>query len=146
LLAKLVWDPETEVQRHLIEFTDAYYGRAAGRIRACIDLTHSAVRFKDCHARIFDNPQSCYLEREVIVQADELLGEAEELAEDDTIRFRVKVARLPVWYVQLANRWVEGAERTARLREFLSIARQNGVTHISESKPLSVWAREMGAE
>jgi hypothetical protein len=145
LLAKLLWDPETDMRRHLVEFTDAYYGAAAERIRDYLELTHGPVRHNDCHAYIFDNPKACYLTPEVLREGERLLDEAERLAPTDRIRLRVQVARLPVWYGMLSQRHWEGELRTQRLAEFLEIARHAGRTHISESKTLDIWAREMGA-
>jgi hypothetical protein len=68
------------------------------------------------------------------------------LADSDEIRFRVQVARLPIWYVKLATNRVTGDERSDLLRKFLAIARKAGITHISEGRSLDDWAKKMGAE
>jgi hypothetical protein len=146
VLAKLLWNPETDVQRHVREFTDAYYGRAAASIREYLEITHAPVRAGDCHAHIFDRPNACYLTPPVLARAERVLDEAERMVEQESLRFRVRVARLPIWYSQLSLRLLEGEERRTRLREFLALARQAGVSNISESKSIDVWAREMGAE
>lgn len=146
LLAKLLWNPDTDVARHIDEFTRAYYGAAAAKVKAYLEVTHGPVRGQDRHAHIFDSPKSAYLSQEMVTEGAKLLDEAEALADNEAVRERVQVARLPVWYAQLANQWVTGAERTALVRRFLEIARRAGITHISESKELSAWAREMGAE
>jgi hypothetical protein len=144
LLAKLLWDPDTDVARHTREFTDGYYGRAGVKLREYLEVTHRLVRSGERHAHIFDGPRAGYLPEGMLDEADRILQEAEGLAESDVIRARVRVARLPVWYSQLMQRRLDGWERTQRLREFLDVARRAGVTHISESKELGVWAREMG--
>jgi hypothetical protein len=146
VLAKLLWNPDTDVDRHVDEFTGAYYGNAATMIRAWLEAMHEPVREKDCHAHIFDSPASCYLTDAVIKAGESLLGGAEEIAENDTIQFRVQVARLPVWYTQLATNRVEGEDRKALLQRFLEVARKAGISHISEGKALSDWARQMGAD
>jgi hypothetical protein len=146
VLAKLLWNPDTDVARHLDEFTRAYYGQAAPKIRAWLDAMHEPVRGKDCHAHIFNPPTACYLTDTVLEAGERLLDEAEKLAENDTIRFRVQVARLPVWYVQLATDRVKGDDRTALLKRFLEIARKAGISNISEGKALNDWARQLGAE
>jgi hypothetical protein len=68
------------------------------------------------------------------------------LADSDEIRFRVQVARLPIWYVKLATNRVTGDERADLLRKFLAIARKAGITHIREWQSLDDWAKKMGAE
>ena len=65
---------------------------------------------------------------------------------DDTIRFRVEVARLPIWYVKLATNRVTGDAKAELLRRFLSVARKAGISNISESRSLDDWAKRMGAE
>jgi hypothetical protein len=146
LLAKLLWNPDTDLKRHTDEFTRAYYGRSADKIKAYLDVTHAPVRGKDCHAHIFDSPKSCHLTDDVLKEGERLLDEAEQAADDDTIRFRVQVARLPVWYGKLASGRVAGDERKELARQFVALARKAGISNISEGKALDVWAKEMGVE
>ena len=146
VLAKLLWNPDTDVDRHIAEFTQAYYGQAAPKIRAWLDAMHAPVRGVPCHAHIFDPPTACYLTDAVIEAGERLLSEAEQLADNETIRFRVRTARLPVWYAQLATDRVKDPERKAVLLQFLEVARKAGISNISESKSLDVWARQMGAD
>jgi len=143
LLAKLLWNPNTDVPRHINEFLQAYYGQAAPKVHAYLDLLQQQVRSGKPHVHIFDAPKSAYLKEEFIQPADQLLAEAERAAENPTIRFRVQVARLPLWYVRLATKRVTGDEYTALLRQFLEIARQAGVTQISEGQTLDAWAKKM---
>jgi hypothetical protein len=108
LLAKLLWNPETDVQQHIREFTTAYYGKAGPKIVEYLNAIHRPVREHGLHIHIFDKPGSSYLKEDVMNDADKLLQEAEELADNDETRFRVQVARLPVWYVKIANNRVTG--------------------------------------
>jgi hypothetical protein len=146
LLAKLLWNPNTNVKRHTVEFLHAYYGQAAGRIREYLDIVHWPVREKGLHAHIFDRPKAAYLADEVIDDAERTLDAAEREAENDAVRFRVEVARLPVWYAKLATERVKGDERSALLQHFLEIARKAGISNISENKSLNDWAKQMGAD
>src|SRR5207244_3209087 len=101
LLAKLLWNPDTDVQKHIHEFVEAYYGKAAPKILAYLEVTHRPMRGPEGrHCHIFDKPRSFYLNEEVMNPAEKVLDEAEQLAENDDVRFRVQVARLPVWYVK----------------------------------------------
>jgi hypothetical protein len=76
-------------------------------------------------------------------QADSLLEQAECAADNETTQFRVRVARLPIWYVKLVTNRVEGDVRTAMLRDFLATARKAGISNISESQSLEDWAGKM---
>ncbi|PYJ95761.1 MAG: hypothetical protein DME23_22865, partial [Verrucomicrobia bacterium] len=146
VLAKLLWNPYTDVQRHIIEFLNAYYGKAANNIRAYLELLHRQVREKGYHAHIYDPPAAPYLNNEAINGAEKLFDEAERLADDGTIRFRVQVARLPIWYVKLATNRVTGEARAELLHKFLSVARKAGISNISESRSVDDWGRRMGVE
>jgi hypothetical protein len=145
VLAKLLWNPNTDPQKHANEFINAFYGQAAPKVRAYLDLVQQQVRSGKPHAHIFDSPRSAYLKEEFLTAADKLLAEAESAAENQTVRARVQVARLPVWYVQLATSRVTGDARTDLLRHFLEIARKGGISNISESKSLDDWAKKMEA-
>lgn len=144
VLAKLLWNPETDVQRHINEFVDAYYGRAAPKILAYIETIHRPVRQDDRHIHIFDSPKSAYLGSEVMDAGEKLLDEAEQLGENEAVRFRVQVARLPVWYVKIATDRVTGDAKTALAKQFVAIARKAGISNISEGKSLDEWAKPLG--
>ncbi len=145
VLAKLLWDPKTDVQRHVTEFLEAYYGKAASHIRAYLDCVERPVRNAQTHAHIFDSPKAAYLNDNFIASANEILEQAQQAAEDEKIQFRVQVARLPVWYVQLATNRVTGEARTKLLQQFLEIARKAHISNINEGQSLDDWARKMGA-
>jgi len=147
VLAKLLWNPNTNVQRHINDFLHGYYGNAAGAIRAYMELLHRRVREKGFHAHIFEAPTVPHLnDDEYLASAERLFDEAERLADSEEIRFRVRVARLPIWYVKIATNRVTDKERIALLRQFLAIARKAGITHIREWQTLDDWAKKMGVE
>ncbi|MHC1763503.1 MAG: DUF4838 domain-containing protein [Verrucomicrobiia bacterium] len=146
VLAKLLWNPDTDVQKHIDEFLGAYYGAAAGSMKEYLELATAQVRGKDCHAHIFDPPSACYLNDAFLREADRILTNAEKRAEDDAVRSRVEVARLPIWYVQIVKDRVQGEERTALIRRFLAVARGTGVSNISEGMALEAWAKKMKAD
>lgn len=145
VLAKLLWNPDSDPRLHAREFCEAYYGQAAPGILALIDLMQQQVRGRPIHARIFDSPRSAYLNEGFLQQADRLLADAEAAAEDADRRFRVRLARVPVWYVKLATDRVKGAERMALLEDLLAVCRKAGVSHISESQSLDDWAKKQAA-
>ena len=143
LLAKLLWNPETDLERHKQEFLAAYFDTAAPKINAYLDVMQRQVRDGKAHAHIFDSTKSAYLNDAFVTEADAILAEAEQAAGNDVVRDRVRVARLPVWYVQLVTNRVAGEDRAALLKKFLEVARKAGISHISESQALDAWAAKM---
>lgn len=139
VLAKLLWNPNANVQKHIDEFLRIYYGNAAGPIISYIELLHRHVREKNFHAHIYDPPTAPYLNDEFLEEAEQLFDEAEQLAENDEIRFRVQVARLPIWYVKLATNLIIPNARKKLLQRFLNIAGKAGITNINEWQSLDDW-------
>jgi hypothetical protein len=146
LLAKLLWNPRANLAQHTREFVNAYYATAAPQIHEYLERVEGPVREGKTHAHIFDPPKSGYLDEPFLADADRILSQAEQAATDDTIRFRVAVARLPVWYVQLARGTVAGEGRAKLLQRFLEVARQARISNINESQSLEDWAKQMGAK
>src|SRR5207253_2422222 len=129
----LLWNPETDVQKHINEFVAAYYGKAGPKILDYMNAIHRPIREQGLHCHIFDRPKSPYLNEEVMNAGEKILTEAEAVAENDEIRFRVQVAQLPVWYVKIANERVSGEARTNLVKQFVAIARKAGISNVSES-------------
>src|SRR5262249_27588980 len=98
VLAKLLWNPETDPQKHVADFLNGYFGKAARRIQAYLDLLENQVRNGKAHAHLWDRPSAAYLSDEFLHAGEKLLDEAEQLAETDPERLRVQTARLPIWY------------------------------------------------
>lgn len=143
LLAKLLWNPDVDVKRHTDEFLRGYFGKAAASISDYLALSHRTLDQDGVHAHIFDRPTAKYLTDEILSEAEKLFDEAERLAENADIRFRVQTARLPVQYVKLVTNRVTGQDRDAMLNRFLSNARQAGISNVSEQRSLDVWAQQM---
>lgn len=64
------------------------------------------------------------------------------MAGNEKIRLRVKVARLPIQYVKIVTNRVIGDKKRKILDEFVAIAKEVGLTHISERKTLEEWIKE----
>ncbi|MBI5386053.1 MAG: DUF4838 domain-containing protein [Verrucomicrobia bacterium] len=146
LLAKLIWDPNADVKKHTDEFVNAYFGKAAPKILLYLYMAHGPVRLQNLHAHIFDSPKSAYYTEDVLALGEKLLDDAEQLAENDAVKLRVQVARLPVWYLKLAQNKVTGEARKDLLKRFVAIAKQAGISNISEGKAMAQWAKEQGVE
>lgn len=143
VLAKLLWNPDTDMQQHINEFCRAYYGNAAPGMHQFLDLMHAQVRGKEVHAHIFDSPKAAYLNDAFVSEADKLLAKTEAAAGAGAEQFRVRVARLPIWYLQLVRDLVKGENRAALLKEFLAVAEKAGISNISEGQALKDWGEKM---
>ncbi len=64
LVCKLLWNPDTDVERHIKEFCDAYYGEAADDVIEFICYFEDAVKgynaasFSMCHITCYDGGES----------------------------------------------------------------------------------------
>ncbi len=98
LLAKLMWEPERDLQALIADFTDHYYGPAAPMIRDYIDLLERETAARQIGMRWSASPgQFKHLTPEFVARCDTLLDAAEEaVAQDDVLRQRVRIARMSV--------------------------------------------------
>jgi hypothetical protein len=144
LMAKTLWDPQYDTDKAIDEFLAGYYGAAAKPIREYINLIHKQVRDKsDLHVGIYSGPDVGYLTPEVIGRSVELFDQAERAVQDEPrLRHRVQVARLPLIYTQVA---LAGAKADPRLvARFAQVAREEGVTMVSEETSLDDWLKAQG--
>lgn len=141
VLAKLMWDPSRDLASLTQDFIWGYFGKAAPAIAAYNDLLDETARE---HAESLKSPKdgiryamdSEFLTKEFIDKANALYDQAENLAEDDTVRQRVERDRLPILYVQLCRgKALTGDSYPEILSRFETIARRVGVTNILEGPP-----------
>lgn len=104
LLAKLAWDPNTDVDALIDEFLAGYYGPAAPHLRAYIDLLHDEVEASGEELVLYGNPalaKDSWLRQEVLAQAKKHFNAAEKVSNGSIYRIRVLAARLPLMYAEL---------------------------------------------
>jgi len=150
LSAKLLWNPDYDVERGIEEFLDAYFGDAAGPIEKYIDLLKSEVQGTDYHSlhvKPFEPSITApYLNLDVMKKAWQLFDEAERGVDGDPdLLARVKTARLPLDYVKLrmASRVISSIDPEDMkkpvgewyedfIEDFFATAKAGGVTHWRE--------------
>lgn len=134
LTARCLWNPDYDVEKGIVEFTDAYYGVAASKIREYINLIHDHVSENlDTHMTIYTHP-SDYMTKEVMDQALACLQEAAKAVEDQPeFLSRVESAMLPVYYIRILCRMDEGEVRSAMLDHFEAIASKTPDLKLAES-------------
>lgn len=104
VLARLLWNPQLDDRKLINEFLDGYYGRGPARhIREYMRLMSRAA--KGFYMGCFTSPNAPYLRYAVLARAEALLAKAEaEAGQDADLVWRVRQARLAVWYAWLV-RW-----------------------------------------
>jgi len=150
MMAKFLWNPDYPYEKALMEFLEGYYGPAATPIRQYIDMIHDKVERDNIHVMIWENPRRApYLTEEIMARANELFDEAERLVSSDPVRLRrVRIARLPLYYVALERykpkparfalagdffrRQPPDPDFEALWNKFNEIADEAGLTHTGE--------------
>ncbi len=106
ITAKLLWNPESDLEALLVEFTEGYYGKAGTYIKAYVDLIHNALKEDpDFFLFLYGDPSEAfdsYLRPELLTRYMELFDKAENVVADSPeLVARVKKARLGVDYAVL---------------------------------------------
>jgi hypothetical protein len=105
LLAKLMWNPDADVENIISEFLNGYYGKAGKYISEYFHLMHNALKKSGKGLIIYGYPSNAkdsYLTPDLLDQYTKYFDEAEQSVADDTVYLnRVKTARLPLEYAKL---------------------------------------------
>jgi len=105
LIAKLLWNPESDVDAILTDFLDGYYGKAGPFIGKYIDRMHEALIESGGKLDIYGYPSSglrTYLTPALLKEYTRLFDRAgEAVRSDPVILNRVKRARLPLEFAIL---------------------------------------------
>ena len=96
--AKVMWNPDCDVERHMDEFMAAYYGAAAPFIKEY--LTHMTAKVAaSSHSFIMEwHYQSLLMTNKEVCAMDDLWDKAEAAELTEAQRFNVEVARLSFQY------------------------------------------------
>ena len=106
VLARLLWNPEANVQALIADFLNGYYGAAAPSIGAYIASLHRNKHRSGARLDIFERPnahQNDFLAARAVQQYNGFFIAAERAVANNPILLqRVKVARLPLQYATMA--------------------------------------------
>lgn len=140
LLAKLLWNPDYDVDTAIDEFLEGYYGKSAAPLREYINILHGKVMCdKNLHMTIRAKPDSEHLSADIMKRADELFDEAEKLADNEDVLARVRVARLPIQYVKISTSPSDDPKRAQTIERFFKVVDREGITHIRESMTMEAY-------
>ena len=99
VVAKLLWDPEQDVNVLVKDFIEGFYGKAAPRIQEYYDLCQSLVK-PDLHFGHGAREDDPIYSDEFVVQGEDLLRDAMNLAENDEIRERTGEVLMQILYLK----------------------------------------------
>ena len=133
LLAKLMWDPDYDVEAGMNEFLEGYYGGAAEPIHAYIDMLHKKATDERIHTPISASPTGPLFSRDIVKRANAFFDEAERLADNEEFLFRVKVAGLSIQYVEIMAMPAEDPGRRPLVEHFFEVADKAGISYLGEA-------------
>ncbi len=134
LLAKLLWDPEKDVELLEREFVEGYYGPAAQPMREYVKLWH--MDDQPLHAGIYDQPNAPYLTEEVLSKAEAALAQALALTNDPIYRERLEREALSIRYVRLATAEPSEPGHSEAVDAFAQDVKRLGITELFERRHL----------
>lgn len=137
LIAKLLWNPDLDVDTTIDDFLQGYFGKAAAPfMRQYIDLVNGKARDGDIHFHIWTPLKRNFFTPELVQKTTELLKQAEAHTEDESIRRRIELAQLPIDYVKVVLGLTQGEERRWIISRFFKVAEREGIKEIRENSPM----------
>ncbi len=131
VISKLLWNPECDVEQVIDDFMYGYYGRAGQQVRAYFDLLHGQLR-ADTHIHLGLTPDDKLFSDEFVQQAEAIFDQAEAVADNEEIRRRVEMARLPIMYLKCLRQPVL-AKYDGTYERFKTIVKREGITLYAEA-------------
>jgi len=131
LLAKFLWDPQSDEKTATREFLEAYYGPAAGAVQQYLDLIQDYVVDHPVHVGIYARPTHAHLPPELLLEASGLWDAAETQAASAAAALdRVQRSRMSLDYTiaEQAQALVSAGKGSPALtpaqQELLALARR----------------------
>ena len=153
IIAKLLWNPDADVEAVIDDFLSGFYGNAGKYIRQYIELLHDALEKSRGDLLIYGYPWDgiqTYLTPELIDRYQEIFDKAEAaVSSDPEILDRVRFARLPLEFAileisrrnasgklslfkKVEGHWRPNPEMKKRLERFVALANKFNITNLEE--------------
>ncbi|MCC6489880.1 MAG: DUF4838 domain-containing protein [Candidatus Hydrogenedentes bacterium] len=131
VIARLLWNPECDVEAAIADFMYGYYGRSGQYIRQYFDMLHGRLT-PDTHIHLGLRPDDKLFTDDFVREAEAIFDHAEAVAESPEILGRVEMARLPIMYLKCKRKPVQ-AVADGTLERVRTITEREGVTHFAEA-------------
>lgn len=133
--ARLLWDPDIDVNAAIHRFCRTVYGEKAGaKFEAYVRLMMAAC--ESAPLLLNQYPDAEYITDELVDKSEKLFKEAIALAENETYRWRVEREYLSVRFLRLARMPLETEGRRELIDAFFSDIKRFGITEIRERRTL----------
>ncbi len=153
IIAKLLWNPDVDVDAIIDDFVKGYYGSAGKYIRQYIDTMHDALEQSGGDLGIYGYPFDgidTYLTPELIKEYEQVYDKAEKaVADSPEYLKRVKIARLPLefaildislrdvnedltYFTKQNEKWIIREDMLERLEVFTILAKKAGIARYWE--------------
>ncbi|MDD2380471.1 MAG: DUF4838 domain-containing protein [Mariniphaga sp.] len=130
LIAKLLWNPDGNVDETIDDFMLGYYGRSAQYIRQYFDLLQEQIT-PETHIFINLKADDPIFSEKLVNESLHLLNKARKVADNKEIAKRVELATLPVLFLKCSRTPIVARE-DGTFDKFLEIIREQGITRIHE--------------
>ena len=134
LVAKLLWDPYCDFEKHMTEFLEYFYGAAAPMVREYIETICKKCEQDNIHVGFNDSPTADFVSEEMLDRYDEILNRAlNAVAQNPLLAVRVQRIRFCIEYLRLKRKSmlqnkIDGKE----LNDFFTRWRAYGFTRMHE--------------
>jgi hypothetical protein len=105
LIAKLLWNPDVDLEAVMADFLHGFYGAAGPHIGACIEAMHDTLEAAKGELGIYGYPwdgvETFLMPGKIEVYDAMLSAAAAAVADDSVLSRRVRFARLPLTFARL---------------------------------------------
>lgn len=131
LQAKLLWDPDADVEAETDGFLNAFYGKGAPYIRRYIALLTGRAAAVE-RMGLYVQPENPVYSDEFAAEGVSLFEQALAAEPDETVRRRIDRTKLGADYLYLVRLPMDAPGRDAAFDAFAERLRLHGVTEITE--------------
>jgi len=153
LIAKLLWDPDINIDKTMDDFLNGYYGMAGPFIREYINLMHTNLEQSGARLDIYGYPYDgikSYLTPALLKKYESIFDQAEEAVQNNPeIIKRVRRARLPVefaildislhsvnedlsYFRNMDGKLEPGQDLLTRVDRFVQLCEENRIERLEE--------------
>ena len=137
LIARLLFDPDTDVDAEMRAFVDAVYGRAAGEVYLeYLNLMEGACM--SAPLTIYLYPDAPHITDDLVDKCEEIFTRALALAENAEYRRRLEREYLAVRFLRLARTEVGAEGKDAAVEEYIRDVKSHGITELFERSSVDV--------
>lgn len=132
LIAKLLWNPDTNTGDVIDDFMYGYYGHSGRLIKQYFTLSQSLITPQQ-HIKIGLRPTDAIFTDEFVNTSVQIFNEAIKVADNESIKSRVELTALPVYYLK-CRRDPAGSRSDGTYDKAMNIIQREGITHLAESE------------